>query len=120
LTKTFACDFTYGPAAEVTGPAGGTFYRGQAMDKPSSFRTRGGWRTFVKSCFVGSLAAPLQRKRQAVADGLHLVMFGPFFGVPLMVNYYSLRLLPFFTPGLFGARRRYLRERDFFDHIEGD
>ncbi len=90
------------------------------MERSHRTGPKRGFRDLLKAIFIGSLTAPVQRRRQAVADGLHLVMFGPFFGLPIMVNYYSLRLLPFFAPGLFGARRRYLRERDFFDHIEGD
>ncbi len=87
-------------------------------------RTRSGrkkafW-SLVKSFLMGSLASPLQQEKQALADGLNVVLFGPLFGLPILVNYYSLRLLPHATAGLTGAKRRYLREKDFFDKIEDD
>ncbi|MBU0516117.1 MAG: hypothetical protein KJ621_15245 [Proteobacteria bacterium] len=90
------------------------------MDNQPRSRRKRGFSSLVKSFFLGSLAGPLQRENQALADGLRLAMFGPFFGVPVMVNYYSLRLLPYFVAGLPGAKRRYLRERDFFDTIVDD
>jgi hypothetical protein len=94
--------------------------RGAMMTKSPRSRPGSGWINFLRAFLVGPLVAPVARRKQAVADGLQLVMFGPFFGVPVMGNYYSLRLLPHFTGGLFGAKRRYLREKDFFDQIEGD
>lgn len=88
-------------------------------NRTKSGRKRSFW-SLVKSFLVGSLASPLQQEKQALADGLKVALFGPFFGVPILVNYYSLRLLPHFTADLTGAKRRYLREKDFFDKIEDD
>ena len=83
-----------------------------------SHRPKGGLRRFLRAFLLGGLAQPLVQERAAIVDGLSVTLFGGLFGLPGYGNYYGLRLLPVFTPHLLGARRRLLKEKDFFDRIE--
>lgn len=52
-----------------------------------------------------------------------VVVVGDMIGLPVIPPYYSLRLLPYVTPGVTSWKRRVLRERDFSDmhdhHLHG-
>lgn len=52
-----------------------------------------------------------------------VVVVGDMIGLPVIPPYYSLRLLPYVTPGVTTWKRRVLRERDFSEmhdhHLHG-
>jgi hypothetical protein len=47
-----------------------------------------------------------------------VVVVGDMIGLPVIPPYYSLRLLPYVTPGIKTWKRRVLREREFSDQHE--
>ena len=61
--------------------------------------------------------------RASVESLFMLVTIGDMIGVPVLPPYYSLRLLPYFTPNIRTWKRRVLREREFSDehdyHLHG-
>ena len=46
-----------------------------------------------------------------------LLMEGDMLGIPIIPNYYSLRLLPYHIPYIQEWKRNMLRERDLFDSL---
>ena len=61
--------------------------------------------------------------RAALENLFMVVVVGDMIGLPVIPPYYSLRLLPYVTPGVMMWKRRVLRERDFTDlhehHLHG-
>ena len=56
--------------------------------------------------------------RAALENLFMVVVAGDMLGLPVMPPYYSLRLLPYVTPGVTAWKRRVLREREFSDQHE--
>jgi hypothetical protein len=48
------------------------------------------------------------------------ITFGDLVGVPIIPQYYALRLLPFVVPSVATWKRRVLRERELSDNPEFD
>ncbi len=59
----------------------------------------------------------LSRTRGSLEDIFVLSSFGDLLGVPILLPYYSLRLLPYVVPLINNWKRRMLRERDLMDTI---
>jgi hypothetical protein len=58
--------------------------------------------------------------RAALESLFMAVTVGDMIGLPVLPPYYSLRLLPYVTPGIETWKRRVLRERDPTDQHEFD
>jgi hypothetical protein len=56
--------------------------------------------------------------RAALENLFMTVVVGDMIGLPIIPPYYSLRLLPYVTPGVKTWKRRVLREREFSDQHE--
>ncbi len=61
--------------------------------------------------------------RTAMENLFMVVVVGDMIGLPVIPPYYSLRLLPYVTPGVTAWKRRVLREREYSDehdfHLHG-
>ena len=59
----------------------------------------------------------LRRERAEVESLFMLIIFGDMIGLPILLPYYSVRLLPYVIPVLNRWKRSLLRERDWTDLI---
>jgi len=58
------------------------------------------------------------RKRALMQHLFMVVTMGDMLGVPIVPQYYALRLLPFALPGLRGWKRSMMREKDLTDKAD--
>ncbi|MCX5874632.1 MAG: hypothetical protein NTY51_15590 [Deltaproteobacteria bacterium] len=66
--------------------------------------------------FTGHEHSMLALKQKAALDNLMmLLVFGDLLGVPVIKQYYALRLLPYVYPHIAGWKHSTLRERDWTD-----
>jgi hypothetical protein len=62
----------------------------------------------------------LRKEKVALNRLFALVIFGDLVGLPLLPNYYSMRLLPHFIPSIEKWKRSLLREKDLTDFVGTD
>ncbi len=99
--------------------------RAQAHD--GATRRVGGVRAALREFAYGMTGFEFARQametRAALENLFMVVVVGDMIGLPVIPPYYSLRLLPYVTPGVVTWKRRVLRERDFTDlhehHLHG-
>lgn len=67
---------------------------------------------------IYEMVRDLKKERAAVERLFILIVFGDLLGIPILPPYYTLRLLPYFLPGMPGIKRSILRERDLTDYCD--
>ncbi|MEM2096006.1 MAG: hypothetical protein QXV86_01155 [Candidatus Caldarchaeum sp.] len=80
---------------------------------------KGGWKQALRDFFFGALILGLYHNVASVKrkydDIFFSLIMGEFLGIPLLGNYFTLRLVPYLLPELEGARRRLLRDVDLLE-----
>ncbi|MDJ0272098.1 MAG: hypothetical protein QXN23_03175 [Candidatus Caldarchaeum sp.] len=76
----------------------------------------GGVKAALKDFFFGALLLGLYgevvRLKQKYNDIFFSLVMGEFLGIPLLCNYFTLRLLPYLVPEIESARKRLLQDVD--------
>ena len=90
---------------------------------PRARGIRAALREFAYGMTGYEFARQAMETRAALENLFMVVVVGDMIGLPVIPPYYSLRLLPYVTPGVVTWKRRVLRERDFTDlhehHLHG-
>ncbi len=90
---------------------------------PRARGVRAALREFAYGMTGYEFARQAMETRAALENLFMVVVVGDMIGLPVIPPYYSLRLLPYVTPGVVTWKRRVLRERDFTDlhehHLHG-
>ncbi|MDW8360105.1 MAG: hypothetical protein RMK31_05925, partial [Candidatus Caldarchaeum sp.] len=77
---------------------------------------KGGWKQALKDFFFGALILGLYQNVASVKkkydDIFFSLIMGEFLGIPLLGNYFTLRIVPYLLPDLERARLRLLRDVD--------
>ena len=88
-------------------------------DALSSSPGKTGIRQALKDFLFGALVYGMYRQvvvsKAKYNDVLMTLIMGEFIGIPLLGNYFTLRLLPYIYGDLESARRRVLRDVDFLE-----
>lgn len=78
-------------------------------------------RRIVSDFIFGMSTFELYRETLHIArsykDSLYLLLLGEFLGIPLISNYYTLRLLPYLVGELDAFKKRSLRDRDLLEAV---
>lgn len=88
------------------------------MKKAQQSKNRGflaGLREFLHGMWLYDSESVVIREKAVLERLLFLTMFGNMMGVPVLNQYYSLRLLPYMWPAMAGWKRALLREKDWTD-----
>lgn len=72
----------------------------------------------MRGLFLYGLIEGAHTERSRLNDIFMLAVFGKAIGFPGLFNYYHLKLVPYYIKSFNQWKRRVLKERDFFDHIE--
>lgn len=79
----------------------------------------GGFKQALKDFFFGALILNLyqnvMRLKRKYDDIFFSLVMGEFLGIPLLGNYFTLRLIPYFISELEAARQRLLRDLDVLE-----
>lgn len=70
---------------------------------------------FLFGAFIFGMLQHIYHVRAKYDDIFHALLVGEFLGIPLLGNYYTLRLLPHIYGELRSARLRLLREVDLLE-----
>jgi hypothetical protein len=73
---------------------------------------------YLKGFFLYGVLSHLRAEKRCMDNLFMLGVFGSLIGFPSLFNYYYLRLMPYYARRLDPWKKRILKERDFFDHIE--
>ena len=72
---------------------------------------------YLKGIFLYNLICGIYSEKRQLDEFVMFLLFGRIIGIPYLFNYYHLRLLPHYSRRLGPWKKRTLRERDFFDHV---
>ncbi|MDD3580641.1 MAG: hypothetical protein PHW74_06440 [Desulfobacca sp.] len=70
---------------------------------------------FLSGFLFGGLIRTAREEKQGYQDLFMVLTLGQMLGIPLMGNYYALRLLPFQVKELSAWQRRLLRDQDLLE-----
>ncbi|MCS6784429.1 MAG: hypothetical protein N3H84_03615 [Candidatus Caldarchaeum sp.] len=76
----------------------------------------------LKDFFFGALLLSLYqnvvRFKRKYDDIFFSLVMGEFLGIPLLGNYFTIRLIPYFLPELEAAKKRLLRDVDILELLK--
>ncbi|MEM4573115.1 MAG: hypothetical protein QXF45_01055 [Candidatus Caldarchaeum sp.] len=79
----------------------------------------GGLKQAVKDFLFGALMLSLYQSvvsfKQKYDDIFFSLIMGEFLGIPVLGNYFTIRLIPYFLPQLEEAKKRLLRDVDILE-----
>ena len=77
-------------------------------------------REFLYGMTVHEVDLELKKEKAAFNRIFMLIVFGDLVGLPLLPNYYSMRLLPYIIPSIERWKRGLLKEKDLTDFASVD
>ena len=76
------------------------------------------WQNITETVYgmaVHDMSRAALRTRASMEHFFILITMGDLLGIPILLSYYSLRLLPYVVPQIATWKRRMLREKDVAD-----
>ena len=82
--------------------------------------TRGGtWKDKLRDLFFGMFYYAMHQQivhtSQKYKDIVHVIILGELFGIPILGNYYSLRLIPYILDDIVKVRKVAIKDYDILE-----